>query len=156
MRPAADGAGTETFEDVYRRLLLPMTRLGHLLTGSNAIGEEVAQDAFLGLRRNWAGVDNPDGYVRRSVVNHANTFKRRAVMERERMPRPHTETELPPELDETWRQLAKLPNRQRAALVMRFYEDLPEDEIAKALDCRPATVRSLVHRGLARLKEILR
>jgi RNA polymerase sigma factor (sigma-70 family) len=77
-------------------------------------------------------------------------------MERGRMPRPHTETELPPELDETWRQLAKLPDRQRAALVMRFYEDLPEDEIARALDCRPATVRSLVHRGLARMKEILR
>jgi RNA polymerase sigma factor (sigma-70 family) len=52
--------------------------------------------------------------------------------------------------------LRRLPDRQRQALVLRFYEDLPDAEIARLLGCRPATVRSLVHRGLAAVREVLR
>jgi RNA polymerase sigma factor (sigma-70 family) len=52
--------------------------------------------------------------------------------------------------------LRDLPERQRHALVLRFYEDLPDADIARLLGCRPATVRSLVHRGLANVKEALR
>jgi RNA polymerase sigma factor (sigma-70 family) len=58
-----------------------------------------------------------------------------------------------PELDETWDMLRRLPDRQRIALVLRFYEDLPEREIADLLGCRPGTVKSLIHRGLARVRK---
>jgi DNA-directed RNA polymerase specialized sigma24 family protein len=58
-----------------------------------------------------------------------------------------------PELDETWALLRALPERQRMAVVLRFYEDLPEAEIARLLGCRPGTVKSLIHRGLAKVRE---
>ncbi len=58
-----------------------------------------------------------------------------------------------PEVDETWEALRRLPDRQRAAIVLRFYEDLPEAEIARVLGCRPGTVKSLIHRGLARVRK---
>jgi RNA polymerase sigma factor (sigma-70 family) len=57
------------------------------------------------------------------------------------------------EPDELWDALATLSPRQRAAIVLRFYEDLPDDEIAQVLGCRPATVRTTVHRGLAALRK---
>ena len=60
---------------------------------------------------------------------------------------------LPGELDETWQLLERLPARQRQALVLRFYADLPLTEVAEALRCRVGTAKSLVHRGLARMKE---
>jgi RNA polymerase sigma factor (sigma-70 family) len=58
-----------------------------------------------------------------------------------------------PELDETWDVLRRLPERQRVALVLRFYEDLPEAEIAQVLGCPRGTVKSLIHRGLARVRK---
>jgi RNA polymerase sigma factor (sigma-70 family) len=58
-----------------------------------------------------------------------------------------------PELDETWGVLRRLPDRQRMAVVLRFYEDLSEAEIAELLGCRPGTVKSLIHRGLAKVKK---
>jgi RNA polymerase sigma factor (sigma-70 family) len=60
-----------------------------------------------------------------------------------------------PEIDETWAAVCRLPFRQRAVLALRFYEDLPEAEIARVLGCRPGTVKSSLHRGLAKLREEL-
>jgi RNA polymerase sigma factor (sigma-70 family) len=70
-------------------------------------------------------------------------------------PPPPRLVEPAPELDELWTVLAGLPERRRAALVLRYYEDLPIDEIARLLDCRPGTVSSLLNRGLADLREVL-
>ncbi|HEX2039468.1 MAG TPA: sigma-70 family RNA polymerase sigma factor [Acidimicrobiales bacterium] len=58
-------------------------------------------------------------------------------------------------MDETWDVLRRLPYRQRAVLVLRYYEDLSEAEIADVLDCRPGTVKSAANRALARLREEL-
>jgi DNA-directed RNA polymerase specialized sigma24 family protein len=58
-----------------------------------------------------------------------------------------------PEIDETWERLAMLPRDQRVALVLRFYEDLPDAEIARVMDCRPATVRTRIHRALTVLRK---
>ena len=63
--------------------------------------------------------------------------------------------ELPPEFDETWAALDRIPARRRAALVLRYYEDLPVRGVAAALGCRPGTAKSLIHRGLQSLKEVL-
>jgi RNA polymerase sigma factor (sigma-70 family) len=73
-------------------------------------------------------------------------------MGRAREPRSADRVE-PPEIDETWDLLATPPRDQRVALVLRYYEDLPVDEIARVTGCRPATARTRIHRALAKLRE---
>jgi RNA polymerase sigma factor (sigma-70 family) len=141
-------------DEVYRRLRPDLVRLANLLTGSEALAEDVVQDAFVGFARHAAGVDNPDGYLRRSVVNLSRTAHRRRSRAERLRPERVTTTSIP-DVDETWAALRRLPRRQRAALVLRFYEDLPFEEIGDLLGCPATTARSLAHRGLARLKEIL-
>lgn len=145
----------EATEDVYRRLRPALLRLANLLTGSETAAEDVVQDAFIGYQRNAGHVSNVDGYLRTSVVNLARTTHRRLARERGRSTEVVTVTHIP-DYDDTWAALRHLPYRQRAALVLRFYEDMSEADIAAALGCRPGTVKSLVHRGLARLKEAMR
>lgn len=148
-------AGSETFEECYRRLWPGMVRLAHLVAGSEALGEEVAHHAFLGLQQRWGSVEQPEAYVRSAVLNRARTAARRAVRERPGLPAGDPGVDLTPETDAVWAVLRRLPERQRAAVVLRFYEDLPDEEVAALLGCRPATVRSLVHRALSRLEEVL-
>jgi len=140
---------------VYRRLRPDLLRLANLLTGSESTAEDVVHDAFLGFARHVATVDNPDGYLRTSVVNLSRTAHRRRGRVERLAPDRVTTTSIP-EVDETWAALRRLPERQRAALVLRFYEDLPFDAVGELLGCPAATARSLAHRGLARLKETLR
>lgn len=142
----------ETFADCYQTLWPGLVRLGHLLIGSRALGEESAQEAFLGLLRRGPEVDNPAAYLRRSVVNNAVSTSRRAERERRFVAALREGLQAPPELDTTWQVLVTLPARQRAVLVLRYYEDLPEADIAEVLGCRPGTVKSLASRGLTRLK----
>jgi RNA polymerase sigma-70 factor (sigma-E family) len=149
-------AEQETFEACYRRLWPSMVRLAHLISGSEGVAEEVVQDVFLGLQPRWMMIDNPDAYVRSAVVNRARTARRRAGRETPAEVADTAAVTGNPEVDEVWAALVKLPARQRAALVLRFYEDLSEADIADALGCRPGTVKSLIHRGLQRLERFLR
>jgi RNA polymerase sigma factor (sigma-70 family) len=149
----------EAVEDAYRRLRPAMVRLAHLLTGSLEQAEDVVHDAFMACAARWAIVEAPDAYVRRAVTNQAFTALRRAGRERDKADRAGRAAPLTvgiPEVDETWAALRRLPDRQRMALVLRFYEDLAEADIARLLDCRPGTVRSLIHRGLARVSKDVR
>ena len=155
MQPIS-AAQAEDVEDGYRRLRPAMVRLAHLLTGSLEVAEDAVHDAFVACQAAWPRLDNPDAYVTRAVSNHALSALRRARREREkadRLGRMTTVSVGTPELDETWEALRRLPDRQRAAIVLRFYEDLPEAEIARVLGCRPGTVKSLIHRGLARVRK---
>lgn len=128
-----------------------MVRLAYLVVGSEAVAEELVQDAFVAVHRHWGTIANPGGYLRTSVVNACRSHQRRTGLERRRQPRPAPPAELG--ADELWDALAQLPRNQRAALVLRYYEDAPEADIAAALGVRPTTVRSLVHRGLAQLRK---
>ena len=148
-----DAPATE-LEGVYREQRPGLVRLANLLTGSEALAEDIVQDAFIGFARHADTVDNPHGYLRTSVVNLARTAHRRAARSERYRPDVVTVTHQR-EIDETWTALRALPRRQRAVLVLRFYEDLPFDEIGRLLGCPAATARSLAHRGLARLKEVL-
>jgi RNA polymerase sigma factor (sigma-70 family) len=155
---AISSAAPDTFDEVYRRNRDRLLKLARLLCGSDTLAEDVVHDAFVGLSRHWATVANPDGYLRTSVVNLSRTVHRRASRERDKLERAHRQRIQPivshqPELDATWEVLRRLPERQRAAIVLRFYEDLPEAEIARLLGCRPGTVKSLIHRGLAKVRE---
>lgn len=150
----APGPGVATFDEFYTRRWAATLRLAYVMCGHRHLAEDIAQDAFVGLARNWDGVDNPQAYLRRSVVNlsiNAGTRTRRHEPE---IP-DHPSSLGEPVLDEAWALLDGLPARQRAALALRFYDDLSEAEIARVLGCRPGTVKSLVHRGLAALRPLL-
>jgi RNA polymerase sigma factor (sigma-70 family) len=156
--PAAAGRpddDVDTVDALFRARWAPSVRLAAILLGDVAVAEEVVQDAFVQLSRRWAGVDNPAGYLRTAVVNGCRNHHRRLGTIRRRTPAPLALTVEAPELDELWAVLARLPERRRAALVLRYYEDLPVTEIARLLDCKPATVSSLLHRGLADLRKVV-
>src|SRR5207248_485710 len=94
---------------LYARLWPPLVRLANLLAGSESAAEDIVQDAFERFRRHAASVDNPDGYLRTSVVNLARTSYRRRQRERDFRPEVVTMTNLP-EVDETWIALRRLPD----------------------------------------------
>jgi RNA polymerase sigma factor (sigma-70 family) len=128
-------------------------RLATLLAGSADVAPDLVQDCFLRLHGRWTSVRDPLPYVRRSVV-HACASHHRHVARGRRLPAPEDRA-LELGADELEDALAKLPARQRAAVVLRYYADLAEADIAHALRCRPATVRSLIHRALADLRKAI-
>lgn len=138
---------------VYEERYDDFVRLAYLMTGQAAIAEEIVQDAFIASRRSWDGVRDPAPYVRAAVINRCYSWGRRFKLERERQPRPADPAELA--ADEMWDALATLSQRQRAAIVLRFYLDLPDKQIAEILGCRLATVRTAIHRGLRALRKVL-
>lgn len=141
------------FEDFYRAQYEPMLRLAYLLTGSRAAAEDLVQDSFVRVQPRYASLDTPAAYLRRTVTNACYSWHRRR--QREQAYQPERPAESVPEHDEMWDALAKLAPRRRAALVLRYYLDLSEADIAEALGCRRGTVKSLTHRGLADLREVL-
>lgn len=142
------------FEAVYARDRLRLFRLARLLTGSDSIAEDVVQEAFLRLHKTGQIPANPAAYLRTTVVNLCRKRARRLEVER-RITHPAAGVVLPPEIDETWVALSRLPVRQRTVLVLRYYEDLSEAEIAENLGWPRGTVKSCLHRGLARMRKEL-
>jgi RNA polymerase sigma-70 factor (sigma-E family) len=136
-------------------------RLAYLLTGDRALAEDLVQDAFVRLAGRFTDLRDPGAfpaYLRKTVVNLAwMHFRRRRVerafLDRERSHRVDATPGHDLERYEAVKAaLLALPVRQRSAIVLRYYEDLPERHIAEILRCRPGTVKSLLHRGLAALR----
>lgn len=150
--------GGDRFERLYRDEYAAAVRLAHLLVGDRARAEELAQDAFVRILPKLGQADNPGGYLRTILVNLCRDHQRREARAR-RLPASQVVYAAPPGTPETssdlWRAVQQLPDRQRQALILRFYLDLPTDEIARLLDARPATVRSLIHRGIAALEKVV-
>lgn len=141
-----------------------LLRTAYLLTGSRLAAEELVQDTLVRLYPKWHRVEQADvplAYVRRSLANGFVNQQRRAAR------REYAYADVPEraddrdafgqlaDRDDIWSRLATLPERQRAALVLRFYEGLSDDDAADALGCRVGTVRSLVSRGLATLRSAM-
>jgi RNA polymerase sigma factor (sigma-70 family) len=145
-------AATEAFTRVYRTERNRLRRVAYLMTGQAAVAEELVHDAFVRLHERWDAVDVPGAYLRTTLVHLCLTWRDRTAMGRAREPRTADRVE-PPEIDETWQVLATLPRDLRVALVLRYYEDLPVDEIARVMGCKPATARTRIHRALAKLRE---
>jgi RNA polymerase sigma-70 factor (sigma-E family) len=146
-----------TFDDVFAGEYDRMVRLAFLLVDSNALAEEIVQDAFVRLHQRWATTANPGGYLRTSVVNGARSTLRRRRLERAVRSRGDDRPDRVVELqaDELTDALRRLSPSRRAAVVLRYYEDLSEAEIAATLGVRPGTVKSMVHRALAELREVI-
>jgi RNA polymerase sigma-70 factor (sigma-E family) len=151
--------------DLYARTGPTSVRLAYLLTGDRATAEDIAQDAFVRVVGRLGHLRDPgafDAYLRRAIVNLVKNHHRRKAIERRFL----TRATVPEHAPGHERQLVdrhaivgalgRLSSRQRAAIVLRFYEDLSEDSIAHILRCRPATVRSLVARGVQSLRSDLR
>lgn len=143
-------------EDFLRDAWPGLVRLGRLLTGSQQVGEDLAQDAIVGLLRHDHAVTAPGAYLRRSIVNLSINHGRRRARDRQHLQTAHPDQSVSAmETDDMWPLIVALPARQRAVLVLRYYEDLSEAEIARVLDCRPGTVKSLASRALAHLRQEL-
>lgn len=137
-----------------------LLRFAYLVTGSREAADEAVQEALSRAYERWDRVsrtEDPDSYVRRMVVNaHVSAwrrFRRRELPVAELRSRPVADPAgTVVEADAVWRVCLRLPERQRAAVVLRFYEDLDYPEIAAILECSAATVRSHVHRALTALR----
>lgn len=137
-------------------------RLAYLLTGDRDLAEDLVQDAFLKLIGRFTDLRNPnsfDAYLRKTVVTLSyGTFRRRrterAYLVHERGLAGRTSDVLPDieVKDELWTQLQGIAPRQRAALVLRYYEDLSEQQAADVLGCSLRTVKSLVTRGIQAMR----
>ena len=136
-----------------------LTRFAYVLCGDRGTAEDLVQDTFVALHRRFGEylpLDAPVAYARRAIVN-ANTsrVRRRSaslVLFGDAPDAIATDAVDHGEQDAMWRVLATLPDKQRAVLVLRYYVDLSDAEIAHALDCREGTVRSLASRAFGALR----
>jgi RNA polymerase sigma-70 factor (sigma-E family) len=137
-------------------------RLAYLLTGDAHLAEDLAQEAFVRLMGRLHGIRDDEAvaaYLRQSIVNLARKHWRKRETERAYLRREGrnlaAEAGTGPDLparDELWEALGRLPYRQRAAIVLRFYEDLSEKQTARVLGCAVGTVKSAVSRGLRQMR----
>jgi RNA polymerase sigma factor (sigma-70 family) len=151
-------------EELYERHAADAVRLAYLVTSDRELARDIAQDAFVrvaGRFRHLRYPDAFDAYLQRTVVNLCLSHFRHQRVEREYLQREGAapaRAEHPPELgarDELRRALGRLPLRQRTAIVLRFYEDLSENEVARAMRCSIPAARSLVSRGMETLRSIV-
>lgn len=155
-----DAAAQAEWPEVATALAPGLLRLAVMLTGSSYDAEDLLQTTFARAQRHGdriAAMTAPAAYLRTIMVNeHVSGRRRRQVRTvplTEAFPLPAVE---PAEVEpDVWAWLATLPRQQRAVLVLRYYQDLPDGEIAALVGCSPATVRSHASRGLARLRTLL-
>jgi RNA polymerase sigma-70 factor (sigma-E family) len=139
-------------------------RLAALLTGDWHAAEDLVQASLIKLDQAWPRLrtdTDPDAYLRRIIVNtHVSWWRARWRREKPSAALPdgasaediadaHATAAL------VRQALARLPRQQRAVLVLRYFEDLPEAEVAALLGCSPGSVKAHAHRGLRRLRELL-
>jgi len=136
--------------------------LAFLLTGDRALAEDLTQEAFARVVGRLGHLRDPDAfpaYLRKTVLNLSRSHLRRMRLERSYLRREEKEPRqqsVEYDLDvreDIWRALQRLPERQRVAIVLHFYEDLTDNQASDLLHCRPGTYRSLVSRGVKALRD---
>jgi RNA polymerase sigma-70 factor (sigma-E family) len=147
--------GGVEFEDFVRARGPALLRYGYVLSGNPDDAADLVQEALLKLSDTWRRVrnkDNPEAYVRTIMARqHVSWWRRRR--------REHLTDDVPEgsytdrhATGELWRELATLPRKQRTVLVLRYFEDLPDQEIADILGISCGTVRSQAFRALQTLR----
>ncbi|KWX00528.1 RNA polymerase subunit sigma-24 [Carbonactinospora thermoautotrophica] len=160
-RWGADEAVTELYAAHYHSLV----RLSALLLHDVQVAEEVVQDAFVAMHDAWRRLRDPDralAYLRQAVVNRSRSALRRRQVEVKYLPRPMPDEPSAEqsalshvERHEVIEALRNLPARQREALVLRYYANLSEAEIADAMKISRGAVKSHTSRGIAALRHVL-
>jgi RNA polymerase sigma-70 factor (sigma-E family) len=162
----ADDAVTQLYTAHYASLV----RLAALLVRHSGEAEEIVQDAFVAMHAKWRRLRDPDkalGYLRQTVVNRARSSQRHhAVADRHsRATAPSPGTHAEPSAEQhaltsearatVMAALDRLPTRQREVLILRYYSDLSEKDIAETLGVSPGAVKSHASRGVAALRTTL-
>ena len=154
----------EAIAELFDRHSAPMCRLAYVILGDAARAEEIVMEALLKTFTGWGrirDIERADAYLRRTVVNLCRSRIRRKVIEtRVNQTIHHREQRRAPDWDperhETgrlvWRAVVELPERQRACVVLRYFEDLPEAQIAEILDCSVGTVKSQLSKARGKLE----
>lgn len=151
-----------SFDDFLAERLDGLLRYATTLTGDPHLAQDIVQEVLLRAQQRWHRIDSPPTYVRRMITNEYLSWRRRKAVRSTVPSPPATLDELsPPVADpsahyherEAMRQrLATLPRKQRAAVVLRYYENQSDGEIAALLGCRASTVRSQISRALRTLR----
>jgi RNA polymerase sigma-70 factor (sigma-E family) len=148
--------------DLYEQHASEATRLAYLLTGDRSLAEDLVQDAFVRLAGRFLDLRDAEGfahYLRRTMVNLTNSWYRRRKVERAYLERQSSRVsghQAAPDIaerDELWRGLQRLNVKQRTAIVLRFYLDLSEEQTADSMSIPRGTVKSLVSRGIATMRQ---
>jgi len=154
----------QDYDDVYAALWPRLVRTAYAVSGDLGVAEDAVQTAFAKAYRSWrriARLEAPEAYLRRMVVNEVLNNRRLARHRHEVTSAEPPEGVAPGTAEPTaghtemWSALSTLPPRQRAVLVLRYYEDLSEQQIADVLGCRPGTVKSQASAALATLRSRL-
>ena len=149
-----------TWSAIYRDERDSLVRLAYLVTGSRAVAEDLVQDTFIRVMARLEASDSPGPYLRRSVLNACYSWHRRSrrevhVADEEDHRASHERREKEAQPVEMWDALSHLSQRQRTMLVMRYYLDMTEADVAATLGCRIGTVKSTSHRALKNLRRML-
>jgi RNA polymerase sigma-70 factor (sigma-E family) len=150
-----------TFEEFAQAHLPALLGFATVLTGQRATAEDLAQEVLIRTHARWdkiGGLDRPEFYVRKMVLNEFLSWRRRswrlipagdAALWGPNVPDHSTGYA---EHEAMLAQIARLPRRQRAVVVLRYYEDRSDAEIAELMSCAPGTVRAYASRALAALR----
>ncbi|PZF91211.1 SigE family RNA polymerase sigma factor [Micromonospora deserti] len=152
-----------TYEEFADSRLAALLRYAVMLTGDPHQAQDLVQETMVRVQLNWrrvARAESPERYVRRMLTNQYVDWRRGSWVRRvllrgesdDGVPAPVDHAQHAVDRDQVWSWLAQLPRRQRATLVLRYYEDLPDAEIADILGCAVGTVRSSISRALATLR----
>jgi len=151
-----------TFEDFAAARLPAVLKFAAVLTGDRGLAEDVVQEVLIRANARWPMIETlprPEAYVRKMIVNEYLAWRRRSW--RLVLSSTSSDIEVQPAPDPTGSyaereamlaELTKLPRRQRAVVVLRYYEGLSDREIADVLGCKPGTVRGHASRALAALR----
>lgn len=162
MRVRGPSDDEDGFQDFVQQHWRSLNRTAFLLTGDGGQAEDLVQSALEKVHRHWRRVsqmDAPLDYVRRAMVTTAISWRRRRSFGEIPSQSLEIATHDPYERIDQRAQLVtalrRLPVKMRAALVLRYFEDLSEADVAAAMGCSVGTVKSQVSRGLKRLRETL-
>jgi RNA polymerase sigma-70 factor (sigma-E family) len=150
-------AERDAFDAFVRARLPALLRFAYALTGDPHTAADLVQDALERTGMRWNRIDrqgDPEGYVRRAILNGRISRWRKHRRETlvDCVPERMTPYVVPGRDDQLWQLLATLPPRQRAVLVLRYYEDMSEVQIAATLGCSPGTMKSQSSKALAKLR----
>ena len=152
-----------TYDEFVDARLQALLRYAVMLTGDPDTAQDIVQETMIRVQLKWRRIEAttaPERYVRRMLTNayidlHRGSWLRRVVLRGDPVEPPAVadHADASADRDEMWLWLGRLPRKQRAALVLRYYENLTDQEIADVLECAVGTVRAHVSRALATLRE---